>query len=123
MLKKKTGQQISGSLCTFLIYSGFTASFITSFVPAHQTSPEELETKFLSTQWLQVNTEHDSKMQEVMRHIKGTHQGDNLGVGKGLFHLRNEKNLLWAVGEKKATVGSLFNTHTHTHTQNRLMLC
>lgn len=106
----KTGQQISGSLCIFLIYSGFYSLIHHLFVPAHQTSSEKLETKLLGTQWLQANTEHDSKMQEVMRQTEGTHQGDNLGVEKGLFHLRGGKNLLWTAGEKKAAVG-VFLTH------------
>lgn len=72
--------------------------------------PEELQTKFLSTQWLRANTEHGSKMQKVMRQIRGTHHGDDLGVGKGfflcVFFKGRRKNLLWTVEEKEAAVES-----------------
>lgn len=102
----KTGKQILGSLCIFLIYSGFYRLIHHLFVPAHQTSPEELETKFLSTQWLQANTEHDSKMQEVMRQTEGTHQGDNLGVGKGVSFKGWEKPTLDGGREKKLQLES-----------------
>lgn len=49
-----------------------------------------------------------------MRQTEGTHQGDNLGVGKGFVcfaFYRRGKHLLWTVGEKKAAVG-VFLTHT-----------
>lgn len=56
-------------------------------VPArHQTSLEELQTKFLSTQWLWVNTEHRSKWESNETDRRDT-SGDNLGVGRGFFGL------------------------------------